>query len=41
MFDSISLLFLEWEMFQMKDVDIGKAYFMFRNFVPKIVPFMR
>jgi len=25
----------------MKDVDIGKAYFMFRNFVPKIVPFMR
>jgi len=41
MFDSTSLLFLEYEMFHMKVVDIGKTYFMFKNFVPKIVPFMR
>jgi len=28
-------------MFQVKIVDKGKTYFMFKNFVPKIVPFMK
>jgi hypothetical protein len=40
MYDSISFLFLEWEMFQMKVVEKGKKYFMFKNFFPKIMPFM-
>jgi hypothetical protein len=31
--------FLEWEMFQIKVVEITKTHFLFNKFFPKIVPF--
>ena len=33
--------FLEWKMFQVKVVERVKTYFIFSNFFPKILPFMR
>jgi phosphate starvation-inducible membrane PsiE len=37
----LAVFFLEWQMFETNVVEKIKTHFMFFNFVPKIVPFMR